>query len=43
MAGLYEAMPLPNLFGAVGLFGFVAGVIMLLSSRALARMMHGAD
>jgi POT family proton-dependent oligopeptide transporter len=43
MAGLYEAMPLPNLFGAVGLFGFVAGVIMLLCSRALARMMHGAD
>jgi POT family proton-dependent oligopeptide transporter len=43
MAGLYEAMPLPNLFGAVGLFGFVAGVIMLLCSRSLARMMHGAD
>jgi POT family proton-dependent oligopeptide transporter len=43
MAGLYEAMPLPNLFGAVGLFGFAAGVIMLLCSRTLARMMHGAD
>ncbi|MGH9387074.1 MAG: peptide MFS transporter [Vicinamibacterales bacterium] len=43
MAGLYEAMPLPNLFGAVGLFGVAAGVIMLMFSRPLARMMHGAD
>jgi POT family proton-dependent oligopeptide transporter len=43
MAGLYEAMPLPSLFGAVGLFGFFAGVVMLLCSRALARMMHGAE
>jgi proton-dependent oligopeptide transporter, POT family len=43
MAGLYESMPLPNLFGAVGLFGFLAGVFMLLSSRMLTRMMHGAD
>jgi proton-dependent oligopeptide transporter, POT family len=43
MAGLYEAMPLPNLFGAVGLFGFVVGVIMLACSRRLAKMMHGAE
>ncbi len=43
MAGLYESMPLPNLFGAVGLFGFLAGVLMLLCSRMLTRMMHGAD
>ncbi len=43
MAGLYEAMPLQNLFGAVGLFGLVVGVVMLLFAKPLTRMMHGAD
>ena len=41
MAGLYASMPLQNLFGVVGLFGIVAGVIMLVFSGKLTKMMHG--
>ena len=41
MAGLYETMPLQNLFGVVGLFGVIAGVIMLTFSGRLTKMMHG--
>ncbi len=41
MAGLYASMPLQNLFGVVGLFGVVAGVIMLVFSGKLTQMMHG--
>jgi POT family proton-dependent oligopeptide transporter len=41
MAGLYESLPLQNLFGVVGLFGIIAGVIMLSFSGKLTKMMHG--
>ena len=41
MAGLYASMPLQNLFGVVGLFGIIAGVIMLMFSGKLTKMMHG--
>lgn len=41
MAGLYASMPLQNLFGYVGLFGVVAGMIMLAFSGKLTKMMHG--
>jgi POT family proton-dependent oligopeptide transporter len=41
MAGLYESLPLQNLFGVVGLFGIVAGLIMLAFSGKLTKMMHG--
>jgi POT family proton-dependent oligopeptide transporter len=41
MAGLYASMPLPTLFGVVGLFGTLAGVIMLAFSGKLTKMMQG--
>jgi len=41
MAGLYETMPLQNLFAVVGLFGVIAGVVMLMFSGRLTKMMHG--
>jgi POT family proton-dependent oligopeptide transporter len=41
MAGLYASMPLQNLFGYVGMFGVIAGVIMLVFSGKLTKMMHG--
>ncbi len=41
MAGLYEKLPLQNIFGYVGLFGILAGLVMLMYSGKLAKMMHG--
>ena len=38
MAGFYEAMTLPNLFGAVGAFGIGAGVLLLLFARPMKRL-----
>lgn len=42
MAGFYEAMTLPSLFGAVGAFGIGAGVLLLLFTRPLRRLTAGA-
>ena len=42
MAGFYEAMTLPSLFGAVGAFGIGAGVLLLLFARPLRRLTAGA-
>ena len=41
MAALYETLPLQNLFGVVGAFGVVAGIVMLMYSGKLTKMMHG--
>jgi POT family proton-dependent oligopeptide transporter len=38
MAGLYEAMTLATLFGAVAAFGIVAGIIFLLLARLVGRL-----
>ena len=38
LAGLYESMPLPSLFGAVGTSAVVCGVVMLLVARPLTRL-----
>jgi POT family proton-dependent oligopeptide transporter len=37
LAGFYEAMPLPKLFGAVALLGISAGVILLALARPISR------
>jgi POT family proton-dependent oligopeptide transporter len=39
LAGFYEAMPLPDLFGSVTAFAMVAGVIMLLLVKPIKRLM----
>ncbi len=39
MAGLYESLALPKLFGAVGLFALAAAVLMALLIRPVNRMM----
>jgi POT family proton-dependent oligopeptide transporter len=39
LGGLYEALPLATLFGRVGLFAVVAGVLMLVFSPRLTRLM----
>ncbi len=41
MASLYGSMPLSTLFGVVGSFGIACGVILLLFSKPLARLMGG--
>ena len=41
MAALYETLPLQNLFGVVGAFGIIAGIVMLVFSGKLTKMMHG--
>jgi POT family proton-dependent oligopeptide transporter len=41
LGGLYESLALPSLFGRVGLFAVITGVIMLLLSPSLKRMMGG--
>ena len=38
VAGFYESMSLPSLFGAVAAFGIVAGVLMLMFTRPLNRL-----
>jgi hypothetical protein len=37
LAGFYEAMTLPSLFGAVAAFGIGAGVVLLLLSPSMRR------
>jgi len=39
LAGFYEAMPLPDLFTAIALFGIVAGLILLALSPPIKRLM----
>jgi POT family proton-dependent oligopeptide transporter len=39
LAGFYEAMPLPDLFGAVALFAIVAGAIMFALVPSMKRLM----
>ena len=43
LAGFYEAMPLPNLFSAIALFGVVSGVILLVLSPVIKRQMGGVN
>jgi POT family proton-dependent oligopeptide transporter len=42
LAGFYEAMTLPSLFGAVAVFGVGAGVLLLLCTRPLRRLTEGS-
>jgi proton-dependent oligopeptide transporter, POT family len=41
IAGLYSTFSLPHLFGAVGAYGILAGVIMWLFAGKLKKLMHG--
>jgi len=38
VAGFYESLPLPGLFGATAIFGIVAGLLLLIFSKRLNRM-----
>ena len=38
VAGFYESLPLPSLFGATAMFGVVAGLLLLVFSKKLNRM-----
>jgi POT family proton-dependent oligopeptide transporter len=38
IAGFYEALPLPTLFGAVAAFGIMAGIVMFLIARPITRL-----
>jgi proton-dependent oligopeptide transporter, POT family len=41
MAALYESMPLPTLFSAVGAFAIVAGIILAVFVKPMVRLMGG--
>jgi POT family proton-dependent oligopeptide transporter len=41
MASLYESLPLPTLFGAVGAFAIIAGLVLALFIRPMVRLMGG--
>ena len=41
VAGFYEAMPLPDLFTAIALFGIVSGGVLLVMSPTVRRLMGG--
>jgi proton-dependent oligopeptide transporter, POT family len=41
MASLYESLPLPMLFSAVGLFAIVAGVVLAMFVKPMVRLMGG--
>jgi POT family proton-dependent oligopeptide transporter len=41
LAAYYEAMPLPTLFGAVGLFAICAGVVLAFFVKPMVRLMGG--
>jgi hypothetical protein len=41
MAALYEALPLPLLFGAVGGFAIAAGLMLALFVKPAVRLMGG--
>jgi POT family proton-dependent oligopeptide transporter len=38
LAGFYESMPLPELFGVVAVFGIAAGVVLLALARPMSRL-----
>ena len=39
VGGLYESLPLTQIFGVVGAFGIAAGIVMLLCSGPLKKLM----
>jgi len=39
VAGLYESFALPSLFGAVGGFAILAGVILMLAAPSMRKLM----
>ena len=41
MAALYESMPLPTLFSAVGAFAIVAGIMLAVFVKPMVRLMGG--
>jgi POT family proton-dependent oligopeptide transporter len=41
IASLYESLPLPTLFGTVGSFAIIAGIILALFARPMVRLMGG--
>ena len=41
LAGFYESMTLPSLFGAVAMFGIGAGVLLLLFARPMKKLAEG--
>ena len=41
MASMYESLPLPTLFGVVGAFAIVAGVVLVMFVRPMVRLMGG--
>jgi POT family proton-dependent oligopeptide transporter len=41
MASLYESLPLPMLFSAVGLFAIVSGVVLAMFVKPMVRLMGG--
>jgi len=38
---MYESLPLPTLFGVVGAFAIVAGVVLVMFVRPMVRLMGG--
>jgi POT family proton-dependent oligopeptide transporter len=40
-AGLFDKMPLPKLFGSVGVMTLVAGVILLFLTSSIKKLMGG--
>jgi POT family proton-dependent oligopeptide transporter len=43
MAAQYESIPLPTLFGAVGIFAILAGIVLSLLVKPIGRMLARAD
>lgn len=41
ISGYYEALPLPSLFGAVGMFAIAAGLVLAFFTRPITRLMGG--
>jgi POT family proton-dependent oligopeptide transporter len=41
LGGLYESLPLATLFGRVGMFAVLAGIVMLVMSRKFTRLAGG--
>ncbi|MCC6391200.1 MAG: MFS transporter, partial [Bryobacterales bacterium] len=41
MAGLYTSLPLTSLFGAVGGFAIIAGLLLAVFARPITKLMGG--
>jgi POT family proton-dependent oligopeptide transporter len=41
MASMYESLPLPTLFGRVGLMPIALGLVLLVIAKPITKMMHG--